>query len=256
MPLPALLTIQSGINQLRYATLKGIMAAKKKEIRKVAPASLPAARTSVAGLDVPRKTKQTQMIAGSPAEAGEALIAEAARDEAQGDRMILVVAEQQRGKLHRASWEAVAAAQELAGDQPVEALVLGANPADAAAELSQAAVTAVHVIDSPLLDPYTPDAYTDALQQAIGQLEPTHVVLPHTYRTRDFAPKLAARLDRPLVTDCVGIKRGDRPTFLRPVYQGKLVAEVAAEGDHPHFVSVQIGAYRADMRSADRQPLR
>ena len=65
MPLPALLTIQSGINQLRYATLKGIMAAKKKEIRKVAPASLPAARTSVAGLDVPRKTKQTQMISGS-----------------------------------------------------------------------------------------------------------------------------------------------------------------------------------------------
>ena len=42
MPLPALLTIQSGINQLRYATLKGIMAAKKKEIRKV-DARLPAA---------------------------------------------------------------------------------------------------------------------------------------------------------------------------------------------------------------------
>src|SRR4249920_3837724 len=39
LPLPALLTIQSGINQLRYATLKGIMAAKKKEIRKVAPAA-------------------------------------------------------------------------------------------------------------------------------------------------------------------------------------------------------------------------
>ena len=49
--------------------------------------------------------------------------------------MILVVAEQQRGKLHRASWEAIAAAQELAGDQPVEAIVLGAEPADAASEL-------------------------------------------------------------------------------------------------------------------------
>ena len=110
--------------------------------------------------------------------------------------MILVVAEQQRGKLHRASWEAVAAAQELAGDQPIEAIVLGASPADAASELGQAAVAAVHVIDSPLLEPYTPDAYTDALQKAIDQLEPTHVVLPHTYRTRDFAPKLAARLDR------------------------------------------------------------
>jgi electron transfer flavoprotein alpha subunit len=160
--------------------------------------------------------------------------------------VILVVAEQQRGTLHRASWEAVAAAQELAGDEPIEAIVLGANPADAAAELSQAAVAAVHVIGSPLLEPYTPDAYTDALQKAIGGVVPTHVVLPHTYRTRDFAPKLAARLDRALITDCVGIKPGGSPTFLRPVYQGKLIAEVRADGDHPYLVSVQIGAYRAD----------
>jgi electron transfer flavoprotein alpha subunit len=159
---------------------------------------------------------------------------------------VLVVGEQQRGKLHRASWEAVAAAQELAGDQALAALLLGANPSDAASELSQAAVTAVHVIDSPLLEPYAPDAYVDALEKAIAELEPTHVVLPHTYRTRDFAPKLAARLDRALITDCIGIKRADRVTFLRPVYQGKLVAEMIAEGDAPHFVSVQIGAFRGD----------
>jgi electron transfer flavoprotein beta subunit len=74
MPLPALLTIQSGINQLRYATLKGIMAAKKKEIRRVSSASPAAARTRVAGLDVPRKTKQTQLIPGTPAEAAKTLI--------------------------------------------------------------------------------------------------------------------------------------------------------------------------------------
>jgi electron transfer flavoprotein alpha subunit len=160
--------------------------------------------------------------------------------------MILVIAEQQRGKLHRASWEAVAAAQQLGGDQSIDVIVLGANPAEAAAEISHAAVAAVHVIDSPLLEPYTSDAYTAALEKAVGDLRPTHVVLPHTYRTRDFAPKLAARLDRALVTDCVGIKPGDKPTFLRPVYQGKLTAEVAAEGEQPHFVSVQIGAYRAD----------
>ena len=74
MPLPALLTVQSGINQLRYATLKGIMAAKKKDIRKVSPGSLPASRASVASLDIPRKTKQTELISGSPAEAANALI--------------------------------------------------------------------------------------------------------------------------------------------------------------------------------------
>jgi electron transfer flavoprotein beta subunit len=74
MPLPALLTIQSGINQLRYATLKGIMAAKKKEIRKVAaPAALQPA-LEVVSLAMPTRSKQTQMIGGSAAEAAKELV--------------------------------------------------------------------------------------------------------------------------------------------------------------------------------------
>jgi len=75
MPMPALLTIQSGINQLRYATLKGIMAAKKKEIRKaLAPASASAAKQKIARLYVPEKGKKTHMIAGSPADAAKELV--------------------------------------------------------------------------------------------------------------------------------------------------------------------------------------
>ena len=76
MPLPAVLTIQSGINQLRYATLRGIMAAKKKEIRK-APPPPPAAlapRQKILRLYLPEKGKKTQMIAGSPAEAARELV--------------------------------------------------------------------------------------------------------------------------------------------------------------------------------------
>jgi electron transfer flavoprotein beta subunit len=74
MPLPAVLTIQSGINQLRYATLKGIMAAKKKEIRKATvPAGL-AGKQKIASLYVPEKGKKTQLIAGSPAEAARELV--------------------------------------------------------------------------------------------------------------------------------------------------------------------------------------
>ena len=166
--------------------------------------------------------------------------------------MILVVAEQQRGRLHRATWEAVAAAQELAAGQPVDAIVVGATTADAASELGQAALSGLHVVESPLLEPYTPDGYTAALERAVTALQPSHVVLPHTYRTRDFAPKLAARLDRPLVTDVVGITKGPPPSFLRPLYQGKLVASIAPQGDAPHFVSIQIGAFRAE--SAQRGP--
>jgi electron transfer flavoprotein beta subunit len=74
MPLPALLTIQSGINQLRYATLKGIMAAKKKEIRKVAlPSGLQPAQQIVA-LSLPSRAKQTQIIGGPAGEAARELV--------------------------------------------------------------------------------------------------------------------------------------------------------------------------------------
>jgi len=81
MPLPAVLTIQSGINQLRYATLKGIMAAKKKEIRVVsAPAA--AARQKIVSVYVPHKSKQTKIVPGAPAEAAKELV-RLLRDEAR-----------------------------------------------------------------------------------------------------------------------------------------------------------------------------
>jgi electron transfer flavoprotein beta subunit len=82
MPLPALLTIQSGINQLRYATLKGIMAAKKKEIRKVALPSGLQPSQEIVSLAVPVRTKQTQMIGGTPAAAAKELVRRL-RDEAR-----------------------------------------------------------------------------------------------------------------------------------------------------------------------------
>ena len=82
MPLPAVLTIQSGINQLRYATLKGIMAAKKKEIRKASVSSRASALQTIVGLHAPEKLKQTQVIGGSPVEAAKELVRRL-RDEAR-----------------------------------------------------------------------------------------------------------------------------------------------------------------------------
>jgi len=82
LPLPALLTIQSGINQLRYATLKGIMAAKKKEIRKLAPAAGASAAQTIVSVYFPEKGKKTQMLPGSAAEAAKALV-QKLRDEAR-----------------------------------------------------------------------------------------------------------------------------------------------------------------------------
>jgi electron transfer flavoprotein beta subunit len=74
MPLPALITIQSGINQLRYATLKGIMAAKKKEIRRVVPEAAPQARLEIVGLAAPSRSKQTTMLSGTPGQVASELV--------------------------------------------------------------------------------------------------------------------------------------------------------------------------------------
>jgi len=74
MPLPAVLTIQSGINQLRYATLKGIMAAKRKEIKAVPAPAAPPARQRILSIYVPEKTKATRIIDGTPAEAAAELV--------------------------------------------------------------------------------------------------------------------------------------------------------------------------------------
>ena len=80
VPMPALVTIQSGINQLRYATLKGIMAAKKKEIRDVKAADLGLTGEDLKPMQtierayLPQKSKQTEMLEGKPAEVAAKLV--------------------------------------------------------------------------------------------------------------------------------------------------------------------------------------
>ncbi|MEJ7709483.1 MAG: electron transfer flavoprotein subunit beta/FixA family protein [Pyrinomonadaceae bacterium] len=86
MSLPALLTIQSGINQIRYASLKGIMAAKKKEIKEISPATEALelkAFQKVAKIYFPEKTKQTRFLGDGDAKAGAHQLAEALRSEAR-----------------------------------------------------------------------------------------------------------------------------------------------------------------------------
>jgi electron transfer flavoprotein beta subunit len=77
MPLPAVLTIQSGISKLRYATLMGIKKAKTKEIKRLTASDLgvdTAARTTVARVYLPQKSKQTQMLEGSAKEVAAKLV--------------------------------------------------------------------------------------------------------------------------------------------------------------------------------------
>jgi electron transfer flavoprotein alpha subunit len=175
--------------------------------------------------------------------------------------VILVVAEQNDGRLNRATWEALAAAQQLSrqtGDPEIHVVVLGKAAAGPAGELSAAAVKTIGTVEHDGLATYTPDAFVQALGHVITERSPRFVVFPHTYQTRDFVPALAATLDRALVTDVIGIRNVNGVTaFARPMFQGKLTADVVPEGPAPHLITFQIGAYRADAveRGATAAPI-
>jgi electron transfer flavoprotein alpha subunit len=171
--------------------------------------------------------------------------------------MVLVIAEQRGGRLNRATWETIAAAQQAGG--PVKIVVLGAGADAAATELAAADAAEIIVVDAAALSDYTADGYVLALAALVAQEQPALVFLPHTYQTRDFAPALATRLGRALVTDATAVKKsGDRVVYVRPVFQGKLSADVEAAGPAPHLVTFQIGAFRADAaaRGASAAPVR
>jgi electron transfer flavoprotein alpha subunit len=160
--------------------------------------------------------------------------------------VILVVAEQRDGRLNRATLETLAAARALAGDAPVKAVVLGQSVGAVAEELATA-VNEVLLVEHAALATYTPDAFVSALQQIVAASSPAYVLFPHTYQTRDVAPMAAVRIGAPLITDVTGVN-GVAPvaTFLRPMFQGKLSAEVRPQGNGPCCVTIQIGAFRAD----------
>ena len=161
--------------------------------------------------------------------------------------MVVVIAEQRNGTVNRASWEAIAAGQQLAAGSPITVVVAGAGGEQAAKELAAADVGEVIAVTGAPVEHYTADGWVAAHAAVVTSVAPQWIVLPHTYQTRDFAPALAAKLDRALVTDCTGIKTADgKPAFTRPVYQGKLAADVRPLGEAPWLVTFQIGAFRGD----------
>src|SRR6266446_8251645 len=162
---------------------------------------------------------------------------------------ILVIAEQREGKLNRVSWETLTAGQALAAETgwTLEAAVVGGGVTNLASEIAGKKVAKVFAIESPKLEPYTPDAFVTALKQFLSSHPAKLVLMPHTYQVRDFVPKLATTMGRTAITDCVGYsKNGDKLLFTRQMFQGKLAADVSFACDAPWFVTFQNGAFRGD----------
>jgi len=163
---------------------------------------------------------------------------------------VLVIAEQRHGKLNSLSLEALAAGQHLAVSLGMEcsaAIAGGANAPSLAAPLTGYQLAAVYSVAHPLLEQYTVDGYTHALQQLIEKLQPAYVLFPHTYQVRDFAPALATRFAQVLISDVIAIhtEANSAPIFVRQLMQGKLSADYTHSGSGACFVSIQAGSFRS-----------
>lgn len=173
---------------------------------------------------------------------------------------ILVVAEQRDGVLNRSTWEAVVAAQKLGkeSNKNLSLLLLGKDIGDLAEEIAGKGVTEVLVIDHDKLKDYTPDGYSAAIAQVVEKESPEYVLFSHTYMVRDFAPKLATALQKPLISDCIRYKMEDgQSVFVRQVFQGKIDADFVFAGSAPFLVSFQVGAFNPDdLQSGEKGSVR
>lgn len=163
--------------------------------------------------------------------------------------MILVFIEHKDCVLNKTSLEAVTAAQSIAKDLglKVAAVIPCGKDCALAQDIASYDLEKVIVVKNEKLGTYTPDAYADAWEQVIKTTQPQYVVMAHTYQVRDFAPKVAARLGREVVGDCIRYRAdGGKLTLTRRIFLGKLDADVSLGGDAPYFVTFQSGAFRGD----------
>ena len=163
--------------------------------------------------------------------------------------MILVFIEHKDCVLNKTSLEAITAAQSIGKDLALK--VAAVLPCDKDCSLAQEIagynIEKVIVAKNSKLGIYTPDAYADAWEQVIKATNPQYVVMSHTYQVRDFAPKVAARLGREVVGDCIRYRLdGGKLVFTRRIFLGKLDADVTIGGNAPYFVTFQSGAFRGD----------
>lgn len=142
-------------------------------------------------------------------------------------KKILVLGEVRDGALRNVSFEAIAAAKQIADGGEVVGALLGDQVADLAKELIAYGADRALVVEHPHLKTYTSDGFSQALLALVEQEKPEGIVIGHTSLGKDLSPKVASRLQSGLISDVTEIEgTGDDALFIRPIYSGKAFEKV------------------------------
>ena len=153
---------------------------------------------------------------------------------------ILVILEDNRGSLHRISLEAIVAAQKIKGS--TSAVIIGKNHKKISDQISNIDIKEIITIDHDLVSSYNADGYTEVLKQIIEKEKPKLIICGHSYQTRDFIPRVSARMDIPFIPDVIEI---DQNNFIKQILNAKLNASCSTESDSL-IISIQSSAFNAE----------
>ena len=157
---------------------------------------------------------------------------------------ILVYIQQEEGKINSVSLEALKGAQDIASQTNGTVSVLSFNDS-ICNQLIGYDVAEVLIVEDDKLNTFNPLFYLKALEGITKAESPDIIVFGHTYEVRDWTPRLSARLDIPLISDCIGFKNQGELTFIRSIYQGKLNSD-SIVNNKTCIISFQSGAFRID----------
>jgi len=162
---------------------------------------------------------------------------------------IIIILEDNNGKIHRMGLESIVAAQKMTSDLngTIGAVVIGKNADVLADEAATYKLDEVIKVKDSLLDNYSADGYAEAVKQVIEQENPTYVLFGHSYQVRDYAPKVSAKLMKPFLVDNVAVSiNSGKPVFTKQMFNAKLFSDIHTNGEGPFLISFQSAAFSSD----------
>jgi len=147
------------------------------------------------------------------------------------------------GKANNNSLESLCAAQKISNNNNAEvhAVVFDKNVSE---QLKGYNLNSIIYINNSELENYNPEYYLKALELLNDEFNPDLLIFGHSYETRDWVPRLSARLDKAFVSDCVNVQVNSDLHFIRPIYQAKLNEKIKL--NNQGIVSFQAGSYSVE----------
>ncbi|MCP3902234.1 MAG: electron transfer flavoprotein subunit alpha/FixB family protein [Planctomycetes bacterium] len=169
----------------------------------------------------------------------------------------LVYVELRNGTVSPASLRMFTAARLITAETggSVHAAIIGHEVTDLAREAADAGADHVHVADRPALEHYRALPYARAVEAAVAASDAGVVLFATSCLSRDLAPRLAARLDAALATDCLGVAwESGELRVRRPMYCAKCVGEIALASDRLRILSIRPNAFAASADGTGASP--